>query len=68
MVSKEPLIMIKLNFKILMEKEKKTGVFPGSGEESTCQYRRHGFNPQSGTIPHAAEPLSPCGTTTELVP
>ena len=38
-----------------------------SGGESTCQRRRHRFNPWSGKIPHAAEQLSPCGTTTEPV-
>ena len=32
-----------------------------------CQCRRHGFEPWSGKIPHAAEPLSPCATTTEPV-
>ena len=26
----------------------------------------HGFEPWSGKIPHAAEQLSPCATTTEL--
>ena len=26
-----------------------------SGKESACQYRRHGFNPCSGKIPHALE-------------
>ena len=29
------------------------------GWESTCQCRRHGFDPWSGKIPHAAEQLSP---------
>ena len=34
-----------------------------------CQCRRHGFDPWSGKIPHAAEQLSPCTTATEaLVP
>ena len=28
---------------------------------------RHGFEPWSGKIPHAAEQLSPCATTTEPV-
>ena len=37
-----------------------------SGEESTCQCRRHRFDPWSGKIPHAAEQLSPCATTTGL--
>ena len=36
-----------------------------SGYESTCQCRGHGFEPWSGKIPHAAEQLSPCATTTE---
>ena len=37
------------------------------GEESTCQCRKHGFNPWSGNIPHAAEQLSLCASTTELM-
>ena len=36
-----------------------------SGLESACQCRGHGFEPWSGKIPHAAEQLSPCTTTTE---
>ena len=36
-----------------------------SGYESACQGRGHGFEPWSGKIPHAAEQLSPCATTTE---
>ena len=36
-----------------------------SGKESTCQCRRHRFDPWSGRIPHAAGQLSPCATTTE---
>ena len=36
-----------------------------SGWESACQCRGHGFEPWSGRIPHAAEQLSPCATTTE---
>ena len=36
-----------------------------SGLESTCRCRGHGFEPWSGKVPHAAEPLSPCATTTE---
>ena len=36
-----------------------------SGWESACQCRGHGFAPWSGRIPHAAEQLSPCATTTE---
>ena len=38
-----------------------------SGRESACQCRGHGFDPWSGKIPHAAEQLSPCTTTTEPV-
>ena len=37
-----------------------------SGKESTCQCRRHGFDPWSKTIPHATEQETPCATTTEL--
>ena len=36
-----------------------------SGWESTCQCRGHGFEPWSGSIPHAVEQLGPCATTTE---
>ena len=36
-----------------------------SGWESTCQRRGHGFESWSGKVPHAAEQLSPCATTTE---
>ena len=36
-----------------------------SGWESACQCRGHGFEPWPGGIPHAAEQLSPCATTTE---
>ena len=38
-----------------------------SGTESACQCRIHEFDPGSGNIPHAAEQLSPCATTTEPV-
>ena len=34
-------------------------------EESICQCRGHRFEPWSGKIPHAAEQLSLCATTTE---
>ena len=44
------------------------GGFPGGSVVKTaCQCRRHGFDPWSGKIPHAAEQLSPCATTTEPV-
>ena len=36
-----------------------------SGWESACQCRGHRFEPWSGKIPHAAERLGPCATTTE---
>ena len=38
-----------------------------SGKESACQYRRHGFDPWSWKIPHAAKQPSPCTTTIEPV-
>ena len=38
-----------------------------SGKESTCQSRRHGFDPWSGKIPHAVEQLSPWVTTIKPV-
>ena len=38
-----------------------------SGKESTCQCRRHRFNPWSRKISHAVMQLSPSTTTTELV-
>ena len=36
-----------------------------SGKESTCQCRRHGFNPWSGKTPLATEQLSPCAATAD---
>ena len=38
-----------------------------SGKESICQFRRQGFDPWSGKIPHATEQLSPWVTTIEPV-
>ena len=38
-----------------------------SGKESTCQCRRHGFDPWSGMIPCAMGQPSPCIVTIELV-
>ena len=38
-----------------------------SSKESTCQFRRHGFDPSSKKIPHAKEQVSPCSTTIEPV-
>ena len=41
--------------------------FPGwlSGKESSCQCRRHRFDPWSGKISHAAKQLSLCAPTPE---
>ena len=36
-----------------------------SGKEPACQCRGHGFKPWSRKIPHAAEQLSLCTTTTK---
>ena len=36
-----------------------------SGEEPACQWRRCGFDPWSGRIPHVVEQLSLCTTTLE---
>ena len=38
-----------------------------SDKDSTCQCKRLGFDPLSRKIPHTAEQLSPCATTTEPV-
>ena len=39
-----------------------------SGKESTCQYRRHWFDPRSGRIAYASGQLSLSATATEPVP
>ena len=51
----------------LHENKKQTLGLPWwcSGWESACQCSRHGFEPWSGKIPHAAEQLGPWATTTE---
>ena len=36
-----------------------------SGQESSCQYRRHKFDPWSGKMSHAREQLTPVATSTE---
>ena len=36
-----------------------------SDKGSTCQYGRHGLDPWCGEIPHPAEQLNPCTSTTE---
>ena len=41
------------------------GYLAAGVSESACQCRGHGFEPWSRKIPHAAEQLSPCATTTE---
>ena len=38
-----------------------------SGEESTCQSRRHRYDPRFGKIPHTLEQLSSCATAIEPV-
>ena len=38
-----------------------------SGKEFTCRCRRHGFNPWSRKLPHAAEQLCLCTSTIEPV-
>ena len=43
------------------------GWLSGSGKESACQCRRHGFDPRSEKIPHAEEQLSLCASTIEPV-
>ena len=60
---------IKAIFLQLKNKLKKKEVLPWwlSGEESTCQCRRHEFDPWSGKIPCALGQLSPCITTVEPV-
>ena len=41
---------------------------PGKPKESTCQCRKHGFDPWSRKILHAMEQLSQCATTIEPIP
>ena len=38
-----------------------------SGGESSCQCRRHGFDPWSRRTPHAMGHISPCPTAVEPV-
>ena len=38
-----------------------------TSKESTCQCRRHEFDPWSEKVPQAVEPLSLCTTTVEPV-
>ena len=54
--------------KELQEESEEEG-FPGGSvvKESTCQCRRHRFDPWSGKIPHVLEQLSLCATTIEPV-
>ena len=53
---------------------KRTQLRPGPGlpwwlrgKESSCQWRRHRFDPWSGKVPHASEQLNPWATITEPV-
>ena len=43
--------------------------FPGGAvvKSQPANAGEHGFDPWTGKIPHAAEQLSPCATTTEPV-
>ena len=52
----------------LIKEERKGLCWWLSGKESTCQWRRHGFDPWSRKIPHTMEQLSPCAIATEPVP
>ena len=56
-------VITQLTQKLSPDKKTKQG-FPG-GAVVTFQRRGHGFEPWSGKIPHAAEQLSLCATTTE---
>ena len=58
--------LIVLPFRLNLKRTHGAGGLPWwlSGKESTCQCRRHWFDPWAGKIPHAAERLSPCATTT----
>ena len=61
--------LIVLPFRLNLKRTHGAGGLPWwlSGKESTCQCRRHWFDPWAGKIPHAAEQLSPCAITTETV-
>ena len=54
-----PIKHFQLNFKSYFRG------FPGSGRESVCQFRGHGFHSWSGKNPHAAGQLSLWAATTE---
>ena len=56
-------IIFKKNFDLVIIIKEKTA--KKKKKESACQCRGHGFEPWSGKIPHAAEQLSLCATTTE---
>ena len=58
----------RVNPKCSHHKGKSTGLawWP-SDKDPTCQCMRHGFDPWSWKIPHAAEQLSPCASTVEPV-
>ena len=61
-------VMYRFSLKDFVVK-KKDGGLPWwlSGNKSTSQCRRHGFDPWSRKIPQATEQLSWCATTTEPV-
>ena len=47
------------------EVEQQTGIHENHSTNRASLVRRHGLEPWSGKIPHAAEQLGPCTTTTE---
>ena len=55
-------------YEYLPSKNKDTGIpWWLSDKESACQSRRQGFDPWPRKIPHAAEQLNPCASTSEPV-
>ena len=68
-VRAQPLWMRKEN-KSALHYQKITSIRPPwwlRGKASSCQCRRHRLCPWPGKIPHSAEQLDPCATTTEPV-
>ena len=60
------LASVKTDFKTKAIKKDTRGLpWQLSGKESACQFKRQRFNPWSRKIPHAAEQLSLCATTSE---
>ena len=65
-LGRESRILVDYLFKLFGRLFKNNQGFPGGSvvkkkEKSTCQGRRHEFNPYSRKIPCAMEQLSPCG-------